>query len=240
MPEMLLAGLAVLAGSVVQGALGFGSVLLALPVLGLLMPSHLPQVLLLTGLPLSGAMAVRERHAIDWRAVGWLFVGRFPGLIIGLALVLLASARILQLLFGLLTVVACGLLVLKGPDASQAISARAKVAAGFVSGVMDSAAGIGGPPLALLYAGQAGTVLRATLAVVFVVGNCVSLSGLIAAGRVGSADAVVAGALSVPTVVGLILSGNVARRIDADRLRVAVIAVSAVSGLILVMQALPS
>ena len=50
---------------------------------------------------------------------------------------------------------------------------------------MGTAAGIEGPPLALIYQGRSGPGIRATLAIAFVMGTAISLSALALAGRVG-------------------------------------------------------
>src|SRR3546814_15753694 len=60
-----------------------------------------------------------------------------------------------------------------------------QLVAGVVSGVTGTAAGIGGPPLALLYQHRPGSTIRSTLAAAFLVGTALSLATLAVAGEFG-------------------------------------------------------
>lgn len=62
---------------------------------------------------------------------------------------------------------------------------RTRMVGGLASGIMGTAAWIGGPPLALIYQSRSGPQMRATLAVAFSMGTIISLSVLAIAGRVG-------------------------------------------------------
>src|SRR5690606_39990084 len=53
-----------------------------------------------------------------------------------------------------------------------------QLAAGMVSGTTGTAAGIGGPPIALLYQHRAGPVVRSTLSATFLVGTVLSFTVL--------------------------------------------------------------
>jgi hypothetical protein len=62
----------------------------------------------------------------------------------------------------------------------------ALVAVGIITGVTETATGIGGPPLALVYQHQGAARLRSTLAFCFLVSQLMSLAMLAPAGRVSA------------------------------------------------------
>jgi hypothetical protein len=66
---LLASGLALLLGSAVEAATGFGSAMMALPVMEMAFPSHMPALLILLGFPLIVLMVGIERTHIDPPAV---------------------------------------------------------------------------------------------------------------------------------------------------------------------------
>jgi uncharacterized membrane protein YfcA len=72
--EYLAVLAAVTVGSAVQGTLGFGSNLLAVPVLALFEPAAVPAATTMMAVPLASSMALAERGHVDWHGVGWLSV----------------------------------------------------------------------------------------------------------------------------------------------------------------------
>ena len=112
------------------------------------------------------------------------------------------------------------------------------VAAGTASGVMGTAASVGGPPIALVYARAGGPALRATLAAFFLVGTTLSLVALAYAGEVGRHELGLAVALVPGTVVGFALSGPLKSHVDRGRVRAAVLGTAAVSATVVLVEAL--
>jgi hypothetical protein len=76
--------------------------------------------------------------------------------------------RYLSVLFGVLVVLAA-LTSAVSPDVPLCNPTR--VAGGVVSGIMGTAADIGGPPLALVYQSRSGPEVRSTLVVTFFLGR---------------------------------------------------------------------
>jgi uncharacterized protein len=112
--------------------------------------------------------------------------------------------------------------------------------AGTASGFMATAAAIGGPPLALLYAGSSGSRLRSNLSAFFVVTGVVSMLVLTGSGHFG-ADAWKSTAVLLPgVVVGFLASGPLRSLVDRGHTRAAVLALSAVAGAIAIVQGLTS
>jgi uncharacterized protein len=212
---------AVLISSFVQGSIGIGFALIIAPLLGVMMPSLLPVTLLLLMLPMNFLVAWRERQAIDWPGVRWIMLGRLPGT--------------LDFTVGLFTVIAAGA-ALAAPRFDP--NRPAALSVGAFTGVTETATGIGGPPLALLYQHARAPVLRASVAVSFLLGEVLSLALLAVAGQIRVEQ--VAGALYLApfVLVGTVLSRVTHAKIGGTILRVCVLAFAVASGLLLMLQAL--
>lgn len=212
---------AVALGAAVQGSVGFGANLIAVPVLALVEPDALPATLTLLVVPLAAGMAWRERHRVHRSGVAWLMMGRLPGTVLGAVVVAVVSGDALAVLLGgaVLAAVVMSLRVVTVP-----VTPGTTFGVGVASGAMGTATSIGGPPIALLYQHQEGPVLRATLAVVFALGTLVSITAQAIAGVVAGWHLVLAAALVPGTLAGLVASGPIARRVDAGRVRPLVLA----------------
>lgn len=215
-----------------QGAVGIGFALILAPVMGLLRPDLLPVVLLILMLPLNAYVGLRERDAIDWKGVGWVSLGRLPGTFAGLGILLVVSTNGLNQVIGASTILAV-LVGLFAPVFRPSRSACAVV--GVVTGVTETATGVGGPPLALLYQHRPGPVLRATIALCFLVGELISLAILALAGQFQPHQWLWALGLLPAVAVGCIASRLVHHRLDARRMRLGVLAFALVSGIVLLI-----
>jgi uncharacterized protein len=111
------------------------------------------------------------------------------------------------------------------------LNVRIKFVGGVASGVMGTAGGIGGPPLALVYQGRSGPEIRSTLAVAFVVGTGLSLIALFLSGRVGVEHVLLTLQLLPGMLLGLFSTRWIASLLDASWLRPAILAFAAASGL---------
>ncbi len=219
-------------GAVVQGSVGFGFALVVVPALTLLRPEALPATVLLLSLPMAATMAVRERHAIDVPGLAYLLLGRLAGTFGGVGLLLLVPDSHLSVLFGSLVVAA---VIASSFSPEVDLRNRTRVAGGIASGIMGTAAGIGGPPLALIYQSRSGPQIRATLAIAFSMGTMISILALAIAGRVGPEHLLLALGLLPALLLGL-WSARLAAGLLAGRwLRPAVLLFAAVSGLVAVL-----
>lgn len=227
-----IAAVATLLASFVQGAIGIGFALIVAPVLGILAPTLLPVALLVLMLPLNLLVALREREAIDWRGSAWISAGRLPGTLAGLAVLMVLSTQGLNQLIGASTVLAV-LVALFAPVFRPGSGACLTV--GAITGVTETATGVGGPPLALLYQHRPGPELRSTIACCFVVGEVLSLLILAMAGAVQQTQLWWALALLPPLLIGTVLSRIMHQRLDAKRLRQGVLLFALLSGLFLMV-----
>lgn len=223
--------LAVVVGAVVQGSIGFGVNLVAVPVVAVVEPEALPATLTLLALPLTVGMLVREHDHVDRRGLGWMIVGRVPGTVLGAWVVTELSTDGLSALIGALVLVAATTSVASPP---LAVTPASATAVGFASGAMGTASSIGGPPVALLYQHHAGSVLRSTSAAVFTIGTALSAVALAAAGEVASWHILLALTLSPGIIAGLLLARRLHGRLEGRWLRPAVLSFAASAGAVAV------
>lgn len=226
--------LSVLLGGLVHGVIGYGIGLVALPIMAFFIPERLPQVILLLAMPTVIWLAIQERKNLDLSAVSWLLLGRLAGTFGGVLLVASLSTRLLQLAFGVATLVTAAAMALSGVTIRT--SRNREVSVGVLSGVMATTAGIGGPPVAVFYSARSGPELRAIMAIVLLFGNLMSLGGLAFAGRVTGADFTMTAVLLLPLAAGLVLSRRLVGFVDAGRVRPAVLAVSITAAAVLIVQ----
>jgi len=211
------------AAAAVQGTIGFGYAIVAVPLLSLLDPRLAPVPQILTSVPLTVLAAWRERGHVDLASVGWILLGRIPGLLLGVWLVTVASTRTLDLLIGGFVLLAVLLL-------STRVRVRRTRAvdfgAGSLSMIMGYTTAIGGPPLALLYQDARGATIRSTLGVLFAVGVTLSAGTRAATGQITRLDVTLGIVLLVPVLLGLWGSRLLHDRIEGPPLRLAVLLLS--------------
>jgi uncharacterized membrane protein YfcA len=126
------------------------------------------------------------------------------------------------------------LLTLGMPAFSPATPAY--VASGLVTGITETATGVGGPPLALVYQHQPASVMRSTVAVCFLIGEVVSLVILFVAHRVEPFQLVAAVELLPFLILGSAASHAVHRRVTGRFLRAFVLLFASASGVVLVLR----
>ena len=162
-------------GALVQGTIGFGMAVVAAPFLYQIDPGLVPGPLIFSGMMIGLLSARRYAKDIEWKTLGYALMGRVPGSMIGVAILSVISGSNISLMLGamVLLVVAGSLLPYK-----VSISPKTLFSAGFCSGIMGTAASIGGPPMALLMQNESGNRIRANLAVFFIFGSSISLMAL--------------------------------------------------------------
>ena len=219
----------VLFGGLLQGSIGVGFALVVSPVLALAAPALLPGTVLILMLPMNAFVAWRERRSVDRAGTAWITLGRCAGAFAGLAILAALSAGSLRVFIGFATILTVGASLMGG---SFRLGRPVLLGAGLITGVTETATGIGGPPMALAYQHQPGPVLRATLAACFFIGEVVSLALLAATGRLPM-EQVVAAAWLLPAL-GLGVAGTrwLYGRLNGRPLRVAMLAFALLSGVV--------
>lgn len=235
---MSLASFAVLAavvavGAFVQGSSGMGFALIATPVMGIVQTDLLPVVILALMIPLNVYVTWRERGSVDRRGASWITAGRIAGTFGGFAILVAVPTSQLNLLIGASTVVAV-LASLAVPSFSP--GRPAQVIAGAVTGVTETATGVGGPPLVLVYQHRPAPVLRSTVALCFLVGEVISLIVLLLAGEVDRTQMRSVLLLLPAVAVGSVASHFVHHRVGGPHLRIGVLVFALVSGVALLVK----
>ncbi|WP_406865122.1 sulfite exporter TauE/SafE family protein [Streptomyces sp. HUAS MG47] len=229
---LVVLGLAVAIAAFVQGTSGLGFALIVAPVAGILDPGLVPVFVLASMIPLNAYVAWRERASLDLRGAGWITAARLAATPAGLALLWLIPERSLGVFVGVATVLAA-VVSLAAPAFTPGRAAY--VGAGAVTGLTETATGVGGPPLALVYQHRSPAELRSTVAVCFLVGEVASLALLFGTGKAQPEELGWAAAALPAIAVGAWASRLVHRRVNADAMRRFVLGFALVSGVGLIL-----
>lgn len=170
--ELIIAMLLIFIGSFIQSATGFGLAVVASPLLIVLSPQYIPGPIIIVGLFLALINAFKYRATISIGELKHAVIGRIPGTFAGATLLYYINVAQLSLLLGVIVLmaVAISLLPIKLHPTPQRL-----MFAGFLSGLLGTSSGIGGPPMALLLQHQQARLIRANLSAFFVVSCSMSL-----------------------------------------------------------------
>lgn len=232
---ILVLGLVLVVGAVTQSVAGFGLAVVGAPFIVLLAPPLIPGALLVTSVLMPVVELVRRPGEVQRPVLGWALAGRLLTMPLGVWLVAASPTTVIEIVVGGMVLVA----VLGSLTRLQVrAEPRTALVAGLLTGISGTAASIGGPFLGLVLQHERPAAVRSTLAGFFVVGSLTSLLGLAVAGQL-HVEQVLVGLLWVPFVlVGLVLSVPLRRRIDAGRMRQAVLCMAAVAGVLVLARGL--
>jgi uncharacterized protein len=231
---VMLAGVAVLVGAVVQGAVGMGVGLVAAPIVTLLDPSLMPGSLLVCGFFMPAMSLATEHRHVDPR-VGWVFAGRLVGTLPGIAIVAALPKDDLAIAVGVMTLLAVALTV---RAYALPVTRSTLSVAGFLSAIGATTAAIGGPPMALVYQHSDPKRVRSTMALVFVVGSALSIAGLAAVGQMSQTELLTGLAFFPFFGVGFLLSLPLRPHLHGAWFRYSVLVVVVASAVAVILRAL--
>jgi uncharacterized membrane protein YfcA len=217
-------------GAAIQGLIGMGMGLLAAPILTLVEPSFLPVSMVVAVIPLSIGVAVRDWEHVQWRHVGLALTGRLPGVVVGAWAAATTGEGFLAVVISVTVLVAVAASV---TGFRIATTDRNLVLAGCASGFTATAAGTGGPPIAITYQHQSPKVMRATLSVFFTAGATISLVALSIAGQVGRTELELSAALLPAVGLGFLASKPLVGRVPEHLIRTIVLTLCTVAALML-------
>jgi uncharacterized membrane protein YfcA len=219
-----LIGGACLAAFVVRGLSGFGSSMVGIGSLSLVLPPAqvVPAFLALELLTTLHLLPGVWRQ-IEWRTLRWVIAGCLVATPFGLMLLAGLDPNPMRLLVSLcLLGVACFMLF--GP--TRQLAERPKpgplgaLAVGAASGLLNGAAGIGGPPAIVFYFASTGAaVSRATLIAYFLVTDVYALVWAGGAGLLGNAAWPLIVVALPFSLLGITLGQRLYRGLDETRLR---------------------
>lgn len=192
----------VFAAGILRGYTGFGFALAAVPTLALIVPPVMvvPLVLCLE-IVASAQMLPGLWREVHFRSVGWLGLGSLAGIPLGLYGLATQSADVMRLAIALIVLASVAGLAAGARFRSQPGGA-ATVLIGAVSGLLNGAAAMGGPPVILFYLGRqtAVPVGRASLMFYFSLIDAVAV-GLAAASGLLTAPLLILAGLCVPALL---------------------------------------
>jgi uncharacterized membrane protein YfcA len=229
----VVAASAVSVGSVMQGSVGFGLNVLAAPIVAIVVPEALPATLVFVALPLAVAVLLREHRGADRAALPWMLAGAIPGTALGLLIIGQVSSSQLAVVVGSITLIGVSLSLL---SPRVPVTPATSLTAGFASNVFGTASSVGGPPVALLFQHHPGPAVRPTLSAFFATSAVLSLVGYSLTGTV-SVDQLLFALTLIPFMVGgLWASRHLHPFVDQGWLRPAVLALSAIAGLVAILR----
>lgn len=233
--DIALAVMIVAFAAVIQGSVGMGFNIVAVPLTLLIDPRFAPVPMLLSGVLLTGMTVLREPGHVDLRGTGWVLLGRLPGVVAGLALLAVATATTLDVVIGSMVLVAVAIMWF-APTVRR--SGPVDFAAGVLSGTSSVVSAIGGPPVGLLFKDERGPTIRATLGAIFTIGATISLVGRALAGRITGTDLWLAAAYVPAVLVGFRISSSINRRTTGARFRTPILVLSAAAAFALLSRQL--
>ncbi|UCG39967.1 MAG: sulfite exporter TauE/SafE family protein [Acidimicrobiia bacterium] len=233
--EWLLIAATIVVGAAIQGSIGFGMGVFAVPILALIDPAFVPVPVLLASIVLSVAGFLRERTDTDFRGAARVLIGRVPGSAIGVVLLTLVTTRTLSIVIGVMVLLA---VVAFARGWHIPVTPTSEVATGVVSGALGTSTAVGGPPVALLYSRNRGPEVRATLSAILMVGMTVNIIALGIGGFLTTESLLRAVVLTVPTLIGFGLSSWTKRHVDGAILRRGILIASGFSATTLLVTVL--
>lgn len=231
----LLAFLIIAIGTCVQSSVGFGANLIAMPMIALFAPELVPGASLFAISAMNVLMLLRDRNGLEFGPVSNALVGRVVGTVAGALVIGALSDQ------GLRIVIALAVLAMVGISSITSAPERTRtnmIGAGTVSGFSAVTAGIGGPPVALMFQSAEGKQIRGSMGGFFVVGTAMTLVGLAFAGEFGTYELKWGASLVPAAVLGFGLSRYVIPIVDRGYTRPAILGLSAASAIVLLARAL--
>lgn len=224
---VLVALVAFVLAALAQSVTGFGSALVAVPLLGLVTaPTVAVVAATLVSLVLTAGAWRRERSHVDPPLARSLTFAGLLGLPVGLLAVSLLEERVLGLLVATVVLLAVPVLAL-------APGLRPHPApAGVLSGALLAGTGMNGPPLVLALQHLEPRRFRATLQAVFCGQDAVAVAAFAVLGLVTTDVAVVAAAGVLGLPLGWAVGDVLFRRLSRERLRGLVVATLVVTAVV--------
>ncbi|MGA1872641.1 MAG: sulfite exporter TauE/SafE family protein, partial [Thermoplasmatota archaeon] len=218
----------------VQGLVGFGSGLVMVPVLVLLIdPRIVVPAALLNGLVMNGILAVEARSGIQFRRITPILIGALLGLPLGTFLLLILPGDFLKIIIGTVIVV-FGSLLFSGRSFRFRKERVLSVPVGFTSGVLNGSISMSGPPVILFFANQGvqKSNFRANLVTYFFLLNIMTLIAFAVTGLI-NIEVLVLFAISLPlSLLGIYFGTRASRIVKEDIFRMLALVLVIAAGLL--------
>lgn len=210
--------LIILIAGFTQGFTGFGSALVMLPLLTMLMgvKTVVPLVVLL-GLSINVILLFQVHRHVEWKRVHVLLASSIPGILCGVYILKVMSTGFLELVIGALLVSFPSYLMSKGIPERE-IPAWWSCPVGFLSGVLGGSISTGGPPVIIYVAMQPwGKLSVKSFLVGYFLLTSVVISAVQAAGGLMTGKVLALFAVGSPSlVIGVLAGSYVFGRVDSS------------------------
>ena len=166
---MVYAAVVVFLGGVLRGFTGFGFALAVVPTLSLILPPvEIVPAIAAIGIPAGLFLVGRIARTADWRSIRHLIVGAVPGVPFGVWALASLSGDAMRVVIGII-VMAAVFLLWRGFRFRQQPPTPARIGMGFLSGLINGATTMGGPPAIIYYLALPGAVAigRASILIYF-------------------------------------------------------------------------
>jgi uncharacterized membrane protein YfcA len=209
METILITGCIFFLGGLVQGVTGFGSALVAIPLLCIFIDIKFAIPLsVLNSLIITFYLALKLKTLLDTKKLLPLCLSTLPGILFGVTLLKKVDSKIIALLLGIL-IISYSLYNLFSRQKPQNLHHYWSYIAGFCSGAIGSAFSAGGPPV-IIYTTLKGwnkDEIKATLTGFFLFNSCMTVAAHSITGLI-TRETLVAFLYSAPFVLGGTVLGS--------------------------------
>ena len=230
---VLAAAIVLLLSGFVQGLVGFGSALVAVPLLSLFMnPKVVVPLTLVHGLLMNMYLSVRNRGNIQRKRVLPLFLSGALGIPFGAAILIILPSNALKVLMGIVISI-FSLLLLFGISYRMKREGKALIPVGLASGILNGSVSMSGPPVILFLSNQnvKKAHFRANLVTYFFLLNIVTMIIFHATGILSEDILILSLILVPPLPVGILVGENLSHRVSEEWFRKIALILVMIAGL---------
>lgn len=241
LPDLSPAAFALLFGVTVIAALiqrttgqAFGTILAGF--VTLIAPAYVPAAVILLGAPVTLMSVGLDFRAVRFREITPAIAGRLTGAVPAAMLVsVIAGSHLLGVFVGLTILLGVGLSLAGLKVARTPVTLGV---AGLASGFFGTLTAVGAAPMSLIYQHEEAKAARATLNFFFLIGVTGSIIALAAEGVIRVTDLYLVAALAPAVLLGVVLSGFTAKRMEGRSLRPAALALTTGAAVLLLARSL--
>lgn len=165
--------LIILFSSLIQGTVGFGFSMIAVPLLSMMMPlTTIVPLLIIIGLGMNGFLLYQLRRDVDFAKMKWLLIAGIMTTPVGASLLTIIDSRVLKLIVGIV-IISSAIFMYGGYKIKVKSEVKGNIIAGTLSGLLNGSLTLSGPPV-IFFLNNQGTnkqTFRANLAFYFLTLN---------------------------------------------------------------------
>lgn len=234
--DLILAATVIFIAYLIRGVSGFGSALVAVPLLAHLLPLTFVVPWMVVMDVLAALLITRSGQRdrlVHWREIGWMMPATLFGIVVGVLLLVNMPRQPLLIALGLL-VTGFGIRSLLDLNSGRTVSRLWALPAGFLGGGIGAVFAAGGPPMVIYLSHRLHdkAELRATLSGLFLIEGSLRLVGLLLAGLLLQDHMELYLIAGVPLMVAGLYAGNhIHINLSQQQMRIAVALLLIGSGL---------